>query len=69
VIEPPEDAAEESQDAAGIVRGEREPAEEQPQVVTVGWLHGARRVAYGLHGLFDYSGQQIETAGRGSGNY
>ena len=62
MIDPPKDAAEEAEDAAGVVRGEREPAKEQAQVVAVGRLHGARRVAGGLHGLFNDPGQQIKTA-------
>jgi hypothetical protein len=68
VVEPPEDAAEEAEDAARVVRGERETAEKQAEVVSVGRLHGARRVAGGLHGLFNDPGQQIKTAGCCSGS-
>jgi len=56
----PENAAEEAEDAASVARVGGETAQEQAQVVTVGGLHGARRVAGGKHGFFDDSGEEIE---------
>ena len=62
-MEPPEDAAEEAEDTAGVARGGGQAAEQQAQVVAVGRLHGAGRVAGGGHGLLDYGGQQVEAGG------
>ena len=49
----PENAAEEAENAAGVAACGGEAAEEQAQVVLVGFAHGGGGVAGGQHGLFD----------------
>ena len=58
-VETPENAAEEAEDAARVVRGESQPTQHQAQIMPVGRLHPAWRITGGLHRLFHHSGQQI----------
>lgn len=66
LLKAPEDAAEESEDTAGVALGGGEAAQKQAEVVAVGRLHGAGGVASGEHGLLDDAGEQVESA-RGCG--
>ena len=67
LLKPPENAEEEAEDAPRVARGGGETAEKQAQIVAIGRLHGARRVAGGGHSFFDHSGEQVEIAGGGGG--
>ena len=60
--EPIQDAAKQAEDAAGIVRREGEPPQQQAKVVAVGGLHGERRVASREHGLFDQFRETVEVS-------
>ena len=68
VVEPPEDVAEDAEDAARVAHRESKPAQQQAQVVPVCRLHGARRAAGRLHRLLDHFGQPFQMNGwRGDG--
>ena len=58
-----EDAAEETEDAAGIERGEIEATEQDTEIVAVGLMHGRGRVAGGEHGFFDEACEAVESCG------
>jgi len=59
-IETPENATEETEDAARVFRVGRKAAKQEAKVVTVGGLHGARRVSGGDHGFFDEAGKEVK---------
>lgn len=65
MLQPPEDAAEEAQDAAGVALCEIQTSEQEMQVAPVGFAHDGRRVIGGEHGGFDNFGQEIEVGGSG----
>ena len=62
MLEPPEDAAKETRDPAGVALGQTEAAEQEVKVVPVGLLHRRGRVVACLHGLGDEIGQKAEAA-------
>ena len=63
-IEPPEDAAKETQKAPCIMWRECQTAHQQAQIMPVGGLHRAWRVTRGLHCLLDQPDEQIQCARR-----
>ena len=63
IVEAVKNPAKKAEHTPGVARRRGEPAQKQPQVVVIGWLHGARRVAGPDHGLFDESGEPIERRG------
>lgn len=65
VLKAVKDAAEEAHHPPYIERRGGETAQQNAQVVTIGRLHGSRRVAGGNHGLFDEAGKTGEVRGRG----
>jgi len=68
----PEDAPEEAEDAAGVALAGGEAAEQETEVMAVGGLHGAGRVAGGFHGVLNDRSEEGKiggacAAGRGGG--
>lgn len=62
--QPPQNAAEEAENALRIAVRERKPAQQQVQIAAIGLLHRGGRVVGGLHGFRDDFGKQFEIARR-----
>jgi hypothetical protein len=60
----PKNSPEEPEDAAGIAFAGSESAQQQTQIVAIGWVHGARRTLRRGHRLFDYTGEQVKMTGK-----
>lgn len=62
-IQPPENSTEESEDAGRVRMSEDQAAQQEIEMVPVGFAHGGGRIVCREHGLFDDAGEEIEIAG------
>ena len=65
MIQAPQNAAKESEDAARIATRQGQPAQQEMEIVPVCPLHGRRRIVGREHCFFDDAGEEIDVASGG----